>query len=130
MDMSTSRTTDQQIARGGEPGAGRPEVASPDILAQRALHADITVLDDLLGKAIRRLAGEEAFTLQEEIRTAAGALRAQPSVNAAHALQARLERLELPALRTLIRAFSIYFDLTNLAEQQARVRANRLRALR
>ncbi len=84
----------------------------------------------MLGAAIRRLAGEEAFQLQEEVRTAAGALRAQPSVTEARRLCERLDLLELPALRTLIRAFSTYFDLTNLAEQQARIRALRHRTLR
>ena len=115
---------------------GRPEVptvrASPadqDAEVQRGLSGDIHLLGDLLGGAIRRLAGEEAFTLEEEIRVAAKELRARPSVDEARRLRDRLDRLDLSALRTLIRAFSIYFDLINLAEQQARVRALRLRAL-
>ena len=62
------------------------------------------------------------------MRAAAKALRANPSVDEARRLRDRLDRLDLPSLRTLIRAFSIYFDLINLAEQQARVRALRLRA--
>ncbi len=95
--------------------------------AQEALHHDIRLLDNVLGEAIRRLAGPEAFTLQEEVRSAAGALRLKPSVAEARRLYERLAGLSLPALRTLIRSFSVYFDLINLAEQQARVRANRLR---
>ncbi len=97
---------------------------------QRQLSEDIRFLGGLLGDIIRRLAGEEAFELVEEIRAAAKALRAEPSIEAAKSLRERLDRLELPELRTLIRAFSIYFDLVNLAEQQARVRANRLRTLK
>ena len=97
---------------------------------QRQLSEDIRLLGGLLGDIIRRLAGEQAFELVEEIRTAAKALRSEPSVEAAKSLRERLDRLELPELRTLIRAFSIYFDLVNLAEQQARVRANRLRTLK
>ena len=96
---------------------------------QRQLSEDIRLLGGLLGDIIRRLAGEQAFELVEEVRAAAKALRAEPSVEAAKSLRERLDQLELPELRTLIRAFSIYFDLVNLAEQQARVRANRLRTL-
>lgn len=96
---------------------------------QNALSDDIHRLGDLLGSIIQRLAGEEAFQLVEETRLAAKALRKEPSVDGARKLRDRLDRLELPQLRMLTRSFSIYFDLANLAEQQARVRANRLRTL-
>jgi phosphoenolpyruvate carboxylase len=37
-----------------------------------------------------------------------------------------LERLELADLRTLIRAFTVFFDLVNLAEQRAAIRVLRV----
>src|SRR5579864_9227391 len=66
---------------------------------QRGLSADIHLLGDLLGDAIRRLAGEEAFALEEEVRAAAKALRADPSVAEARRLRDRLDRLALRQLR-------------------------------
>ncbi|MFO0801109.1 MAG: phosphoenolpyruvate carboxylase [Gemmataceae bacterium] len=95
--------------------------------AQKALGSDIRLLGDLLGHAIRRLAGEDAYQLEEEVRVAAKELRTNPSVDEARRLRDRLGQLDLPALRGLIRAFSVFFDLINLAEQQARVRALRTR---
>src|SRR5689334_14164055 len=92
---------------------------------QEALSADIHLLGDLLGQTIQRLAGASAFELEEEVRAAAKSLRATGSIDDARRLLARLERLDVPSLRLLIRAFSVYFDLVNLAEQQARVRAVR-----
>ena len=83
---------------------------------QEALSSDIHQLGDVLGETIRRLAGQEAFNQVEEIRAATKNLRANPSVEEARRLRDRLGALELPELRTLIRAFSIYFDLINLAE--------------
>ena len=50
------------------------ENTSSDALAQESLSADIRLLDDLLGAAIRRLAGKDAFAMQEEIRAVAGAV--------------------------------------------------------
>jgi phosphoenolpyruvate carboxylase len=97
----------------------------PQPNALEALSADIHLLGGLLGETIRRLAGEDAFALVEEVRADAKDLRADASPEHARALRDRLGRLDLAELRTLIRAFSIYFDLTNLAEQQARVRAIR-----
>ena len=110
--------------------AGAPVPAeSPDAAVQQGLSADIHLLGDLLGAAIRRLAGEDALALEEEVRAATKALRTRPSVEEARRLRDRLDRLDLASLRTLIRAFSIYFDLINLAEQQARVRALRQRQM-
>ena len=95
---------------------------------QEALSGDIRRLGDLLGQALRRVAGEGAFQLVEEIRASAKNLRANPTVQQARQLRDRLADLPLADLRTLIRAFTIYFDLINLAEQRARVRALRIRA--
>jgi phosphoenolpyruvate carboxylase len=100
-----------------------------DDATQRDLSADIHFLGDLLGGTIRRLAGEEAFVLVEEVRASAKTLRVRHSVAEARKLRDRLGTLDLPALRTLIRSFSLYFDLVNLAEQRARLRALRKRAL-
>jgi len=80
------------------------------------------------GDAIRRLAGEQAFALVEDIRSATKTLREQPSPELARGLRDRLAQLDLPALKTLIRAFSIYFDLINLAEQRVRLRVLRWQA--
>ena len=97
--------------------------------AQSALGSDIRLLAEELGQVIRRLDGEPAFQLVEDVRAATKELRADPSLAAARQLRDRLGELDLPALRGLIRAFSVYFDLINLAEQQARVRALHRRAV-
>ncbi len=109
----------------GDPADGE----KADDATQRDLSADIHFLGDLLGGTIRRLAGEEAFALVEEVRAAAKALRVRHSVEEARELRDRLGTLDVPALRTLIRSFSLYFDLVNLAEQRARLRTLRQRAL-
>jgi phosphoenolpyruvate carboxylase len=64
----------------------------------------------------------------EEIRSAMQELRLSPSLEPARKLRDRLASFELSKLRTLTRAFSLYFDLINLAEQRARVRVLRRRA--
>ncbi len=96
---------------------------------QEALSADIHLLGDLLGCTIRRLAGETVYERVEEVRAAAKQLRSASAVEDARRLRDRLAELDTHSLRLLIRAFSVYFDLVNLAEQQARVRALRTQTL-
>lgn len=124
--MPSDSATASAEGRNNSSGSDR---AALEGAVQRGLSADIHLLGDLLGAAIRRLAGETAFQLVEEVRAATKQLRSQPSVEQARQLRDRLDKLSLAELRTLIRAFSVYFDLINLAEQQARIRAIRLRIL-
>ena len=102
---------------------------SIDQQVQAGLNGDIKLLGGMLKDVLRRLSGESAYHLSEAISESAIALRDAPSVDHARQLRDRLEQLDLPSLRMLIRAFSVFFDLVNLAEQQARVRANRLRVI-
>lgn len=95
---------------------------------QESLSADIHLLATLLGRVILRVAGSACFDLEEQVRVQAKDLRTTHSLAGTRQLCIQLERLDLPDLRMLIRAFTVYFDLVNLAEQQARVRALRLRA--
>ena len=115
--MTTDEPAPRPMTDGGEAEA-----------IQRALSADIHLLGNLLGETIGRLAGAPALALVEEVRAATKNIRQQPSVDEARRLRDRLGQLELTELRTLTRAFSIYFDLTNLAEQRARLRTLRWRA--
>ncbi|HTU23205.1 MAG TPA: phosphoenolpyruvate carboxylase [Gemmataceae bacterium] len=105
------------------PGDNGPE---PD---SSAFAAEVRFLTGLLDDTIRRLAGDQALALVEEIRTASRELRARPSLDEARRLIDRLAELSLADLRMLTRAFSVYFDLINLAEQRARVRNLRSRIL-
>ena len=92
------------------------------------LQRDIRLLDSLLDATILRLEGEDAFRLVEEVRGTTQRLRRHPSLEAARALCDRLTSLDLNRLRTLSRAFSLHFDLVNLAEERARQRALRRRS--
>lgn len=92
-----------------------------------ALGTDIRLLGGMLGEVIRQVAGGNAFELEEHLRGRAKELRTSHSVEEARRLRDELERLELADLRTLIRAFTVFFDLVNLAEQRARIRVLRAR---
>jgi len=88
---------------------------------------EIRMLEDLLRQTIERLAGREVLARFDRVRDASVALRSKGSPEDARFLREFLESLDISALRELIRAFTIYFDLNNLAEQHARIRAIRRR---
>lgn len=90
------------------------------------LSADIHLLGDLLGEIIIEQQGQAAFDLVEEVRAAAKARR-QGDSSAASALEARIQSLDLSATRVLVKAFSNYFQLINIAEDMERVRVLRQR---
>ena len=87
----------------------------------RSISDDIYLLGDLLGEVIRAQAGEAAFDLEERARGLAKSFR-QGSEPAGSELAELVASREDDELRTLIRAFTNYFQLVNLAEDSERIR--------
>jgi len=99
----------------------------PDLEALAPLKAEVDLLGRLLGRAIRAVSGERLFALVEEVRLLAKARR-QGEPGAGEALLKRVVDLAPEEAEALVRAFTHYFHLVNLAEERHRVRVNRLRA--
>jgi phosphoenolpyruvate carboxylase len=90
------------------------------------LSEDIHLFGDLLGEVIRAQHGQAAFETVEAVRAAAKARRNHDPL--AHVTLARIiEGQDLTGKRVLIKAFSNYFQLINIAEDQQRVRVLRER---
>jgi len=91
-----------------------------------ALSADIKLLGNLLGLVIREQHGSEGFRLVEQVRAEARARR-KGEPGAEEALRATIDQLDASSLDVLIKAFSNYFQLINIAEDQQRIRVLRSR---
>ncbi|HKC84508.1 MAG TPA: phosphoenolpyruvate carboxylase, partial [Blastocatellia bacterium] len=98
------------------------------------LRADIRRLGDLLGETLKRFGGERLFEIEEDVRALCKRLRgAQATGKTAGAereLKRLLRRLSLDETIGVIRAFSVYFQLVNIAEQYHRIRRKRFYELR
>lgn len=94
-----------------------------------ALSEDIHLLGDLLGQVLREQHGREAFDLEERVRKAAIARR-EGDERAADTVVAAIGSADLQAKRVLTKAFSNYFQLVNIAEDQQRIRVLRAREAR
>ncbi len=103
-----------------------PETQREDAFDQ--LRADVDFLATALGDVLRELEGERLFNLVETVRAGTKGLRvaAEPRP-ARRALRALLAEQDLHTAERLLRAFTVYFQLINLAEEIHRVRVNRLR---
>ena len=94
-----------------------------------ALSQDIHTLGNWLGVIIQEQNGLEAYDLVEEIRAMSKARR-NGDAAAAFQLAERLENLPLDSKHVLIKAFSNYFQLINIAEDLQRIRVIRQREAR
>ncbi len=92
----------------------------------RTLSDDVYLLGDLLGEVLRTQAGQAAFDLEEEARALAKGFRAGQTAAGDH-LAALVAGTSTEQARVLIRAFTGYFQLVNLAEDNERVRRIRRR---
>ncbi len=90
------------------------------------LRRDVRMLGDMLGDVITDLAGPESLELVEAVRIASRERRSGSS-EAEQTLARLISRLSCDEARTVARAFSIFFDLANIAEDRQRVRVLRER---
>lgn len=91
-----------------------------------ALSADVHFLAGLLGDIIREQHSDEAFQLVETVRGYTKARRNNDPF-ADERLSKLVEEADVGSLRVLIKAFSTYFQLINIAEDQERIRVLRRR---
>ncbi|MGH3010506.1 MAG: phosphoenolpyruvate carboxylase [Gaiellaceae bacterium] len=89
------------------------------------LRRDVRLLGDLLGRVMVEQEGEELLEREEEIRRVSRRARetGDPVVRAE--LARAVGELDLEQQTQILRAFALFFQLANLAEQQHRVRRRR-----
>lgn len=105
--------------------SGRTSSPEHDLLS-----ANIRALGDALGRIIATQQGSAALELVEQVRRMAKELRHAPHQADPQALPRLIADLSLPQLQSLVKAFTLYFGLVNLAEGVERLRALRARDLR
>jgi len=88
-----------------------------DPLDGEFLNRDIKLLVGLLGETLSRHEGTELLDLVERVRTLSKATRDASSGATAGQLDELLSGLDLATATLLVRAFSAYFHLANIAEQ-------------
>ena len=98
---------------------------TPALAKDLPLSEDIHRLGDLLGETLKRLGGERLFEIEEEVRALCKQLRTEHSPEVEKKLKKLLRSLTLDEAIGVIRAFSVYFQLANIAEQYHRIRRKR-----
>jgi len=96
--------------------------------ARDPLAREVKLLGALLGQIIVEQAGPDLLLLVERIRRGTIQLRRTGGAEDRRALARDLDAVDLPQAEVLIRAFSLYFQLANLAEEKQRVRRLRQRS--
>ncbi len=98
----------------------------PTLPTDQELRAEVRFLGEILGEVIALKEGEETLDLEERVRQLSKARR-QGEEGAEERLHGALWGCSVKSLFALCRAFSIFFDLANLAEDRHRVRVLRQR---
>ncbi|MEE8600910.1 phosphoenolpyruvate carboxylase [Euzebya tangerina] len=85
------------------------------------LRDEIRMLGSLLGQVIREEAGLEVYELVEQLRQSA--VQARRDGGPRDTVTHLVDTLDAATAEQMARAFTVFFQLTNIAEQRARVRA-------
>jgi phosphoenolpyruvate carboxylase len=94
-------------------------LSSPE---HQTLARDVSFLGRVLGNVLREQGGDELFDAVEGLRLACRDMRQRPSAEAHEELERRVATLPLPRALQVVRAFTTYFHLINMAEEHHRLR--------
>ncbi|PRO67306.1 phosphoenolpyruvate carboxylase [Alkalicoccus urumqiensis] len=86
------------------------------------LRNDVKKLGNILGEVLKNHGGETLFNKVEDIRELAKDVRDQYDEEKYNQLKKEIETVDPSMRQQVIRAFSIYFHLVNIAEQNHRIR--------
>ncbi|OXM87034.1 phosphoenolpyruvate carboxylase [Paenibacillus rigui] len=89
------------------------------------LRRDVRFLGHILGEVLVHQGGNELLTIVENIREMSKTLRAQNSSDLYNEFKETINSLAPEKRHQVIRAFAIYFQLINIAEQNHRIRRKR-----
>jgi phosphoenolpyruvate carboxylase len=95
--------------------------------ARDPLSREVKLLGSLLGQVIVEQAGADLFELVERVRRSAVAARRDGDPGLRSAFGADVAAIGLDRAEAVVRAFGLYFQLVNLAEERHRVRILRRR---
>ena len=90
-----------------------------------ALRRDVRLLGDVLGRVLAEQEGEDVLAEEERIRALSRNARASRSASDRRELGRAVRALDVERQATILRAFALYFQLANIAEQHHRVRRRR-----
>src|SRR5688572_5768257 len=93
-----------------------------------ALRADIRLLGRVLGDTVREQQGEAVFALVERIRQVSIQFRRDQDDKVRGELEAMLDSLSRERTIEVVRAFSYFSHLANIAEDQHNIRLSRQQA--
>lgn len=89
------------------------------------LRRDVRFLGNILGEVLVHQGGKELLDIVEDIREKSKSLRAEFDLELFNDFKNTIKNLEPGVRHQVIRAFAIYFQLVNIAEQNHRVRRKR-----
>lgn len=102
-----------------------PELQAQAIDKEKPLRVDVRFLGNILGKVIIHQEGKEIFDVEEKIRALTKEMRSRYVKSQKDDLVATIKTLSDKEIYKVARAFTTYFKLVNIAEQNHRIRRRR-----
>lgn len=95
----------------------KTEVPANLLVKDKLLRRQVKLFGNILGEVLRDHAGQRAFAAVEALRKGHISLRKQENIPKRARLSRLIETLDAETLTHVVRAFSIYFSLVNIAEE-------------